>query len=56
MKSKSFILYIIGATASGKTKLSLKVGEKYSAAIISSDSMQLYKEADIMTAKASKEE
>lgn len=51
------IIFIVGSTASGKTKLSLELG-KYikNAEIINADSMQLYKKADIMTAKATLEE
>ena len=45
------IVYVIGTTAAGKTKLSLSLGlDNYE--IISCDSMQLYKEANLMTAKA----
>jgi len=49
------IVTILGPTAAGKTELSLKIAEKYRAEIISADSMQIYKEMDIGTAKASKE-
>ena len=48
------IVYIIGTTAAGKTKLSLNLDADYE--IVSCDSMQLYKKADLMTAKATKEE
>ncbi len=47
-----FALAITGPTASGKTALSLGVAERLSAEIISCDSMQIYKEMDIGTAKA----
>lgn len=49
------ILAILGPTAAGKTELSLNIAEKYRAEIISADSMQIYKEMDVGTAKASKE-
>ncbi|CAD8171197.1 unnamed protein product [Paramecium pentaurelia] len=51
MNNNGFIVYIIGTTAAGKTNLSLNLGiDNYE--IISCDSMQIYKEANIMTAKA----
>ena len=51
-----FSVAISGPTASGKTGLSLELGERLSAEIISADSMQIYKEMDIGTAKATAEE
>ena len=50
------IIFIIGPTASGKTNLSLKLAQQVNGEIISADSMQVYKNADIMTAKATKSE
>lgn len=47
---------LTGPTAVGKTDLSLKLAEKINAEIISADSMQIYKEMDIGTAKASQVE
>ena len=49
-------LALTGPTASGKTALSLLIAEKFDCEIISSDSMQIYKEMDIGTAKATAEE
>ena len=51
-----FALAITGPTASGKTALSLALAERLSAEIISCDSMQIYQEMDIGTAKATEEE
>jgi tRNA dimethylallyltransferase len=45
------ILILLGPTASGKTSLSLLVGPKINAEIISADSRQIYKYLDIGTAK-----
>ena len=42
---------ILGPTATGKTKLALKLTEKFPFEIISADSMQFYKEMDIGTDK-----
>lgn len=47
---------LTGPTAVGKTELSLKLAEKINAEIISADSMQIYQEMDIGTAKASEAE
>lgn len=45
-----------GATASGKTKLSLDLAKQFDIEIISADSRQLFKYMDIGTAKPNKEE
>lgn len=56
-ENPEIIIFIIGTSAVGKTKLSLILGEHLkNCEIINCDSMQLYKNADIMTAKATKEE
>jgi tRNA dimethylallyltransferase len=44
-------LAIVGPTASGKTGLSLKVGARLDAEIISMDSRQIYRGMDIGTGK-----
>ena len=54
--SKPKIIVICGPTASGKTALSIELAKKINGEIISSDSMQIYKDMDIGTAKPSKEE
>jgi len=48
------IIFLIGPTASGKTKLSLKLAKKLNAEIISCDSMCVYEGMDILTSKPSK--
>ena len=50
------VLVICGATASGKTALSLACAKKLNTEIISADSMLVYKGLDIGTAKPSEEE
>lgn len=47
---------LIGPTAVGKTKLSIELAKRLNAEIISGDSMQIYKEMDIGTAKISNAE
>ncbi len=54
--SKPKVVVICGPTASGKTALSIELAKKINGEIISSDSMQIYKDMDIGTAKPSKEE
>lgn len=49
-------LALIGPTASGKTALSIKVAQKLNAYILSLDSLSIYKEIDIVSAKPTKEE
>ena len=49
-------LAIIGPTASGKTALAVKVAQKQNAHILSLDSLSIYKEIDIVSAKPTKEE
>lgn len=50
------IICIVGATASGKTALSIELAKQINAEIISADSMQIYKKLNIGTAKVTKEE
>ncbi len=47
-----FLAVILGPTAVGKTELSLRIADSLKAEIISADSMQVYREMDIGTAKA----
>ena len=50
-KNKIPVIAIVGPTASGKTALSIKIARKFNCEIISADSMQIYKEFKICTAK-----
>ena len=50
------VIVICGPTASGKTALGIKLCEKLDGEIVSCDSMQIYKELEIGTAKPTKEE
>jgi len=49
-------LALIGPTASGKSDLALRLAQQNNAYILSLDSLSLYKEIDIASAKPSKEE
>ena len=48
--------FLLGPTGIGKTFVSLKLGQKYNNVILNTDAFSLYKEASIMTAKATKKE
>ena len=50
------IIVITGATASGKTKISIELAKKINAEIICADSRIVYKNLDIVSAKPTKEE
>lgn len=56
IKQKPRILAVVGATASGKTALSVALAKRLGGEIISCDSMQLYRYMDIGTAKPDMEE
>ena len=53
---KSPLIIVAGATASGKTALAIELAKTFNGEIISADSMQIYKEMDIGTAKPALEE
>lgn len=48
---KPLVLVIVGPTASGKTRLSIDLAERFHGEIISADSMQIYRKMDVGTAK-----
>lgn len=50
------IICIVGPTASGKTGLAIELAKKINAEVISADSMQIYKDLDVGTAKVTEEE
>ena len=55
MKKKPMVI-LTGPTAVGKTALSIELAKKINGAIISADSMQVYKYMDIGSAKIMPEE
>lgn len=56
MSAEPLLVVILGPTASGKTALSLKLAEQFAGEIVSCDSVAVYREFDIGTAKPSREE
>ena len=53
---KPKVIVICGPTASGKTALSIELAKKINGEIVSADSMQIYKDMDIGTAKPTRQE
>ena len=53
---KNKVIVICGPTASGKTALSIELAKKINGEIVSCDSMQIYKDMNIGTAKPTPEE
>ena len=56
MDNQSKIILISGPTASGKSKFAVKIAKKIQGEIINSDSMQVYKKLQILTARPNKQE
>ena len=52
----SKIILVVGATASGKSKVGVEIAKKFNGEIVSCDSMQIYKSMDIGTAKITLDE
>lgn len=56
MSNKPKILAVVGPTASGKTSLSIALAKALGGEVLSCDSMQIYRDMDIGTAKPTEEE
>ena len=56
MDLKSKIILIYGPTASGKSEFAVKLAKKIKGEIINADSMQVYKELKILSARPSKKD
>ena len=55
-ENKPMVIVIVGPTASGKTALSIELAKKINGEIVSCDSMQIYKDMNIGSAKPTFEE
>jgi len=53
---KPIVIVICGPTASGKTALSIELAKRINGEIVSADSMQIYKDMDIGSAKVTQDE
>ena len=56
MDKLSKIILISGPTASGKSNFAVKIAKKINGEIINADSMQVYKQLKVLTARPNKEE
>ena len=56
MDLKSKIILIYGPTSSGKSEFAIKLAKKISGQIINADSMQVYKELKVLTARPFKKD
>ena len=56
MDLKSKIILIAGPTASGKSNFAIKLAKKIDGEIINADSMQVYRQLKILTARPKKNE
>lgn len=56
IENKKDVIVILGPTASGKTSLSIELAKKINGEIVSCDSMQIYKDMTIGSAKPTIEE
>ena len=54
MLNRINVIAIVGPTAVGKTALSIELAKAFNGEIINGDSMQVYRELDIGTAKVTK--
>ena len=55
-ENKTRLLAVVGATASGKTSLAVRLAQAFGGEVVSCDSMQVYRRMDIGTAKPTEEE
>ena len=56
MDLKSKIVLVYGPTASGKSKFAVKLAKKINGEIINADSMQVYKELKVLSARPSQKD
>ena len=54
MKKRKKVILLAGPTASGKSKLAIKLARYYKGEIINADSMQVYKEFSVLSSRPSK--
>ena len=54
--NKPLVAVVVGPTASGKTSLGIEIAKRLDGEIVSADSMQIYKNMDIATAKPTPDE
>ena len=50
------IYFVVGPTSIGKSKLAIKLAKKFNGQIINADSMQVYKNLKVLTARPTTDE
>ncbi|XP_043696739.1 adenylate isopentenyltransferase 5, chloroplastic-like [Telopea speciosissima] len=55
-KEKEKVVFVMGATGTGKSRLSIDLANRFPSEIVNSDKMQVYKGLDIVTNKVTEEE
>jgi len=55
-KPDPLVVFLLGPTGSGKTALSMALGERFGGEIVSCDSVAVYRGMDLGTAKPTREE
>ena len=56
MEQEKKVILLAGPTASGKSKLAIKLAHHFNGEIINADSMQIYKEISILTSRPSSQD
>jgi len=56
MEQEKKVILLAGPTASGKSKLAIKLAQYFNGEIINADSMQIYKEISILTSRPSRQD
>ena len=51
MEQEKKVILLAGPTASGKSRLALDIAKEYNGEIVNADSMQVYKEIKILSAR-----
>ena len=54
MEQKKQLILLAGPTASGKSRLAVKLAQHLNGEIINADSMQIYKEFSVLSSRPSK--
>ena len=49
-------IYVVGPTASGKSDIAIEIAQRFGGEVISADSMQIYRELNVGTAKVTEKE
>ena len=56
MRQEKKVILLAGPTASGKSKLAIKLAQYFKGEIVNADSMQIYKEISILTSRPNRQD